>query len=88
MVNLYYFYVGSVSGTPTYFLNDVPIAAEPTWTLDDWKTVIDPLLTGKTESLIFEPTHNKVLTFINLSANSADNKLMLFLRIFTRKSRL
>lgn len=35
-----------VSGTPTYFLNDVPIAAEQTWTLEDWKKVIDPLLAG------------------------------------------
>ena len=38
--------LGSVSGTPTYFLNDVPIAAESTWTLSDWKQVIDPLLVG------------------------------------------
>ena len=37
---------GGVTGTPTYFLNDVPIAAEQTWTLTDWKQVIDPLLVG------------------------------------------
>lgn len=36
----------SVSGTPTYFLNDVPIEADPAWTLNEWKQVIDPLLNG------------------------------------------
>lgn len=39
----------SVSGTPTYFLNDVPIAAEQTWTLKEWEQVIDPLLSGLQE---------------------------------------
>lgn len=34
----------AVFGTPTFFLNDVTVAADPTWTLDDWKQVIDPLL--------------------------------------------
>lgn len=34
----------SVASTPTFFLNDIPIAADQTWTWIDWKRVIDPLL--------------------------------------------
>ena len=39
-----YLPTGSVASTPTFFLNDVPLAADPTWTLTEWKEVIDPLL--------------------------------------------
>lgn len=33
-----------VAWTPAFMINDVLIQAEPTWTLDDWKKVIDSLL--------------------------------------------
>ena len=34
-----------VTGTPTFLLNGVAVAdATPSWTLDDWTKVIDPLL--------------------------------------------
>ena len=34
-----------VTGTPTFLLNGVTVAdATPSWTLDDWTKVIDPLL--------------------------------------------
>jgi protein-disulfide isomerase len=35
-----------VLGTPTFLLNGVYIPADSTWTLADWQTVIDPLLTA------------------------------------------
>jgi len=33
-----------VVGTPTFFMNGVAISADDSWSLDDWKTVIDPIL--------------------------------------------
>ena len=33
-----------VTGTPTFLLNGVVADATPSWTLDDWTKVIDPLL--------------------------------------------
>ncbi|XP_033747902.1 uncharacterized protein LOC117332932 [Pecten maximus] len=33
-----------VAWTPAFMINDVLIQAEPTWTLEDWKKVIDSLL--------------------------------------------
>ncbi|CAF3323111.1 unnamed protein product [Rotaria socialis] len=33
-----------VLGTPTFFINGVFISADPTWSLNDWKSVIDPIL--------------------------------------------
>ncbi|XP_053375320.1 uncharacterized protein LOC123534718 isoform X2 [Mercenaria mercenaria] len=36
----------AVASTPTFFVNDITVAADPTWTLNDWKRVIDPLLQG------------------------------------------
>ena len=38
----------------------MPIAAEPTWGLDEWKKVIDPLLAGTQASLKFKPRSNQV----------------------------
>ena len=35
---------GGVAGTPTFMVNDVVVSADPSWTVDDWKKVIDPLL--------------------------------------------
>ncbi|KAL4223696.1 hypothetical protein ACF0H5_017164 [Mactra antiquata] len=35
-----------VASTPTFFLNDIIVEAQPTWTLNDWKQVIDPLMVG------------------------------------------
>jgi len=34
----------TVSGTPTFFVNGVFLNADPTWTLADWRSVLDPLL--------------------------------------------
>ncbi|KAH3883709.1 uncharacterized protein LOC127835048 [Dreissena polymorpha] len=33
-----------VASTPTFFLNDVTVEADPGWTLSEWQQVIDPLL--------------------------------------------
>jgi len=33
-----------VSGTPTFFVNGILVMADPTWTLSDWRQVLDPLL--------------------------------------------
>jgi hypothetical protein len=35
---------GQVTGTPTFLVNGVFVNASPSWTLDDWKQIIDPLL--------------------------------------------
>ncbi|XP_067664185.1 uncharacterized protein [Haliotis asinina] len=35
-----------VAHTPTFMINDVVVAGEPTWTVSEWKQVIDPLLSG------------------------------------------
>lgn len=34
----------TVSGTPMYTLNGVPLDADSEWTFDDWFKVIDPLV--------------------------------------------
>ncbi|XP_071093181.1 uncharacterized protein [Haliotis cracherodii] len=33
-----------VAATPTFMLNDILVAADPSWTVAQWKQVIDPLL--------------------------------------------
>ncbi|XP_072013355.1 uncharacterized protein [Amphiura filiformis] len=33
-----------MSGTPQFLVNGVTLAASSSWTLDDWKSIIDPLL--------------------------------------------
>jgi len=33
-----------VSGTPTFLINGVGTSADASWSLDDWKSVIDPIL--------------------------------------------
>lgn len=33
-----------VAGTPWFFINGVEVMGSPTWTVDDWKKIIDPLL--------------------------------------------
>jgi len=33
-----------VAGTPTFFVNGIPVQADPSWTLADWRQVLDPLL--------------------------------------------
>lgn len=36
---------GTVSGTPSFFLNDIFVSeATPSWSVSDWKQLIDPLL--------------------------------------------
>jgi hypothetical protein len=34
----------TVSGTPTFFVNGVNVAGDPSWSLSDWRQVLDPLL--------------------------------------------
>jgi len=33
-----------VSGTPWFFVNGIQVQADPSWTLSDWRQVLDPLL--------------------------------------------
>ena len=33
-----------VFGTPQFMVNGVMLAAQPTWTVKDWRAVIDPLI--------------------------------------------
>jgi len=33
-----------VSGTPTFFVNGILVMADPSWSLSDWRQVLDPLL--------------------------------------------
>ena len=40
----------AVSGTPSFMVNGVTVEAETSWTLDQWKSLIDPLLSGPTTS--------------------------------------
>ena len=36
---------GAVSGTPFFFINDIFVGeASASWTVEDWKKLIDPLL--------------------------------------------
>lgn len=37
-------FVGGVTGTPTFMINDVVVAADPAWTVSEWNKVVDPLL--------------------------------------------
>lgn len=56
--NIYYAAVGSwkyivsraVTDTPTFFVNNIRVDADFTWTVDDWKWVLDPLF-GKNSKL-------------------------------------
>ncbi|EDO39409.1 predicted protein [Nematostella vectensis] len=34
----------TVAGTPTFFINGIPVEADSSWTVQQWKDVIDPLL--------------------------------------------
>lgn len=38
-----------VSGTPTFFVNSVPVAAESTWTVQQWSNLLDPILSGNVQ---------------------------------------
>ena len=55
-------FVGGISGTPTYLINDVIVDADPTWTVADWQKVIDPLLQqpsldeGKEQNVRLQPS--------------------------------
>ena len=35
----------SVTGTPSFFVNGLPVAADATWTLAQWQELLDPLFT-------------------------------------------
>ncbi|XP_048750376.2 uncharacterized protein LOC125662244 [Ostrea edulis] len=39
-----------ISGTPMFTVNDVIVQADASWSLDDWKKVIDPLLGNSSSS--------------------------------------
>lgn len=41
---------GGIAGTPTFLINDVKVDADPTWTLTEWRKVIDPLLQQQEEN--------------------------------------
>jgi len=36
----------SLSGTPNFFVNGIQVAGQSSWTLDDWRFVLDPLLSA------------------------------------------
>ena len=57
----------AVTGTPTFFLNGVYISADATWTLSDWKSVIDPILKANAVSAHRHPQY----TF--LASQKSDN---------------
>jgi hypothetical protein len=44
-----------VAGTPTFFINGVTLDADPSWSLADWRSVLDPLLQPQPK-FIEEPT--------------------------------
>lgn len=53
--NLFLFsYLGAV-GTPTFLINGVAVSADASWSVDDWKSVVDPLLA--TNEQIDAPTN-------------------------------
>lgn len=39
-----------MAGTPTFMINGVVIDASPSWTLADWKSIIDPILASNDNS--------------------------------------
>jgi len=45
-----------ITGTPSFMINGVAVSADASWSLDDWKSVIDPLLASKRPS--FTPSAN------------------------------
>lgn len=44
--NMFFLYLGGISGTPMFTINDVIVAADASWSLEDWRKVIDPLLSN------------------------------------------
>lgn len=44
--NIFFLYLGGISGTPMFTINDVIVAADASWSLEDWRKVIDPLLSN------------------------------------------
>ena len=43
-------HISDVVGTPTFFINGVMVSADPSWTLSNWKSVIDPILASNEKS--------------------------------------
>lgn len=79
-----------VAGTPTFMVNDVNVFnADPTWTLEDWRTIIDPLLApsppaNQNSGLYFHPPSSH-------SARESDSRLLnqksvLFFQLLSGKS--
>lgn len=56
----------AVLGTPTFFVNGVQVNGDPSWTLADWRTMLDPLLQP-------QPSQDK-LASINKKAKGACKK--------------
>jgi len=52
---------GQVTGTPTFLVNGIYVSADATWTVDEWKQVIDPLVndTSITSKTSRNNKHNK-----------------------------
>ena len=53
---------GGVAGTPMFMVNDVLVSADPSWTVDDWRKVIDPLLGLEQSSLFFAQVNHQSLS--------------------------
>ncbi len=43
-----WWYLGA-TGTPTFLINGVAVSADASWSLADWKSVIDPLLASNVQ---------------------------------------
>jgi len=47
-----------VSGTPFFFVNGILVQADPTWTLSDWRSIIDPLLSSERKERLISLCHS------------------------------
>jgi len=48
-----------VAWTPAFFVNGISVVADPSWTLSDWRMILDPLLSGDRSSFV-HPQHPKL----------------------------
>jgi len=59
-----------VSGTPFFFLNGILIQADPTWSLADWRSVIDPLLSADVRRSLCVSTRKTFYSQMKMTAGS------------------